>query len=314
MEGIKSVISLGSQSVYGTPVTPSLSVPVYPSDGIQLAQEVIVVEGIRGSAPKARAFSRGTRVFEGGYEMPVYAQSIGFLLKSIFGDVNVSEVEAGTVYKHTFTEGLVKKFLTVEQSLAGEQTKRFVGYIVGNLKITGKVGELVMVSFTGKAKSQSDETAISPTFEVVRAFDFKDVAEISIGGTDVKEKVKDFELEYDIGLEVWHGMGDAEPKLAYIKQSEAKGKINMYLDSATKNYYADVISGAEKEIIIDIVGDDIGSSSANELKITLPKCSLDKDDTKLDFDYSAVALEFQGREDVTNGLIKAELTNAVASY
>mgnify|MGYP006921395366 CR=1 FL=1 len=314
MEGIKSVISLGQQTLYSTPVTPTVSIPVLPSDGIQVVQDVVDVEGIRGSAPKARAFSRGKRMFEGGFELPLYPNSIGYLLKSIFGDVSPATVEAGAVYKHTFTEAIQKCFLTIEQSLAGAMTKRYSAYIVGNLKISGKVGELITVSFSGKAKTEADATAITASFETPRAFNFKDVDELSIGGTDVKAKVQDFEIEYEIGLEVFHGLGDYEPSVAYVKQSEAKGKMTLYLDSATKSYYEDVLAGTEREIILDIIGDVIGSASANELKVTLPKCSIDKTDTKLDFDYTAVALEFHGREDVTNGLIKAELTNTIAAY
>lgn len=314
MEGIKSYISLGQETVYGTPVTPTLSIPVYPSDGIQLAQDVVDVEGLKGSPAKARAFARGKRMFEGGYELPLYPQSIGYLLKSIFGDVSVAEVEAGAVYKHTFTEAIAKALLTIEQSLAGTMTKRYASYIVGNMKISGKVGDLIMVSITGKAQTEADASPITATFELPRAFTFKDVAEFSIAATDVKAKVQDFELEYDIGLEVLHGMGDYEAVKAYVKQSEVKGKATLYIDSSTKAYYEDVISGDEKEIILDLVGATIGSASNNELKVTLPKCSLDKFETKLDYDYTAIALEFHGREDATNGLIKAELTNTVASY
>ena len=61
-----------------------------------------------------------------------------------------------------------------------------------------------------------------------------------------------------------------------------------------------------------MTGASIGSSSFNILKLTASKCAFTKVEQKLDFDYNALSIEFEAREDSTNGLVKTELTNLQA--
>ena len=85
MEGVISQISIGQESAWGTAVTPTVSVSVSPSDGLQAVQEAQDVEGIDGNPAKAKDFFSGKRTFEGGIEMPAYPQALGYFLKSLLG-------------------------------------------------------------------------------------------------------------------------------------------------------------------------------------------------------------------------------------
>lgn len=314
MEGIFNQISVAKEATYGTPATPILSVPVSASAGIQIDQAEVGIEAIKGTAPKNRAFFKGKQTLSGGYEMPVYPNSFGYFLLSLLGTDTPSTVEAGAVYKHTFTEGAARSGLTIEQKV-GEIVKRFSGYVPSNLKLTAKVGELIVASITGQAKSQADATAITKSFETTNALNWADITVLSIGGTDIKAKVDSIEIEYDNGAEMFYGLGAVTPQVNYIKQSTVKGKIECYVDATTAAYLTSLIAGTESEIILTITGSQvIGSASAPTLKIQIPKTVFSKTTTKLDFGYNALSIEFEAREDATNGLIKAELTNTTATY
>lgn len=176
-----------TESVFGTAVTPILSVPISPSDGIQINQDVVGIEAIKTTAPKNKRFMLGKAEYSGGFEVAAYVKSIGYFLNSVFGTDTPSTLETG-VYKHKFTESTTKKSLTVEQ-VVGTITKRFAGYIVSSVKITGKTGEPVKITFSGMAKSQADASKISATYETSRPLNFADVASILIGGTDFSQRL-----------------------------------------------------------------------------------------------------------------------------
>ena len=312
MEGISNQISVGTESVFGTAVAPILSVPISPSDGIQINQDVVGIEAIKTTAPKNKRFMLGKAEYSGGYELDAYVKSIGYFLNSVFGTDTPSTLESG-VYKHKFTESTTKKSLTIEQ-VVGTITKRFAGYIVSSVKITGKTGEPVKITFSGMAKSQADASKISATYETSRPLNFADVASILIGGTDFKGYIEDFSIEYTNGLAMFYGFGSKDPANKYVQQSEAKGSFNMYIDSTSDGNLDDYVAGTERAVDLVITGDTIGSTNNEKLRVYLPKCSFTKATTKLDFGMNALSLDFEAREDPTDGLLYVELTNQTASY
>lgn len=311
--GTNNQVSIGKESTYGTAVVPSLSLPINASDGIAMKQEVIGVESIKGTNPKNKSMFLGKQSFEGGYELGVYPQSVGYLLLSALGGVSDATVEAGTVYKHTFTESATKPGLTVEQ-VVGTITKRFAGWIPNKIKISGKVGGLITINASGFAKGSATETKISKTYETVRPFTWADITTLSIGGTDIKAKVDSFELEYDNGVEMFYGLGAVTPQNRFPKSSTLKGKIECFVDAVTAEFLDDMIANTQNELILTMVGETVGSISSNTLKLTASKCSFTKFETKMGFGYNALSLELDASEDATNGLLKVELTNGTASY
>lgn len=314
MEGIFNQISIAKETTYGTEATPVLSLPVNASEGIQVNQEILGHEAIKGTAPKNKAFFKGKQSYSGGYEMALMPNSIGYILLSALGAVVDSTVEAGAVYKHVYTEGATRAGLTIEQKI-GTICKRFAGFIPSNIKISAKVGGLVTVTLTGQAKGQADATAITKTYETLAPMNWAEITTLSIGGTDIKAKVDSIEIEYDNGLEMFYGLGSVSPATKYVKQSTCKGKIEAYVDASTDDYLASLIAGTEAELILLITGTaTIGSASHSIFKVQIPKTAFNKVSTKLDFGYNALSLEFEGREDATNGLVIMELTNTTATY
>lgn len=313
MEGILNQVSVGKETTYGTAVAPTVSIPVRPSDGIQPQHDVVGVEAINTTAPKNKSLFGGIVNYNGGFEADLYPTSIALILLSALGASSPAQVGGETlVYKHTFTEAVAKTGLTVEQKV-GDLIKRYAGFIASRITIGGKVGEAISFSFEGGAKAEADATAITPVYETTRPFNFADVATLSIAGTDIKAKVSEFEFEYKNGLDFFHGLGSVDPQDKYVGQSELTGKISLLMDATTKDYFEDLLATTEQAIILDIVGDAIGVASHYEFKLTIPKAAISTFASKLDFGYNAIDLEFVAREDATDGLLKAELTNLLAT-
>jgi len=314
MEGIANQISIGVESVWGTAVTPTASVPVKPSDGLQVENNLTGVEAIDTTPAKNKSLFLGKRNFSGSYELDLYPRIAGYFLKAALGADNVTEPEEDVVFKHTFTEAVDKPSLTVEQKI-GDIIKRFAGFVPSGFNISCKTGETVVMKVDGMAKTSADaEAAITAAYETSRPFNWADITELSIAGTDIKAKVEEFSLEYTNALDMFHGLGGLEPAAKYVQQSEVKGSMTLYVDDATAAYLDDLIAGTEQEIIIEMTGDTIGSAQANILKLTISKAAFEKVETKLDFGYNVISLDFVARRDATNGLIKAELTNLVATH
>lgn len=315
-EGILTQISLGAESSVGVAATPTVSLPVLPSDGVKTEQPLVGVEAIDTSPAKNKGFVQGVREYNGAFEMNAYPQALGYLLKSALGAVATEAVASETlVKKHTFTEAVAKPSLTVEQKI-GSVTERFAGFVVGMLSVSGKVGEPIKIALEGKALSVASETAITAAYELSRVFDWTDVQSIEVGGVDIKAAIQEWSLEYTSDLNNFHGFASAgEPTMLYVKNSEVKGSLSGYQDSNLAGFLSDFRDVDEAELVITLAADEvIGNGSYNTLVITVPLMAFAKHEMPVDTEYNSVSLDFEGRKDPTNGLIKVELTNLVTSY
>lgn len=313
--GLNNHIGIGKETAFGTPVAPTVFLPIKESDGIQINKDIQFIESIKsGVAGKNKGAFVGKVEYSGSFESDAHPQFLGHILRSVFGSVS-SALESGetTVYRHTFTETLSKPSYTVEQKI-GEIVKRFAGFVVKNLKIESKAGESVAISFEGLAKSQSDATAQTPTYETSRPFNFADITSIKIGNIEVKSYCEEFSFEYDNQIEGFYSMGANELQSVYPKPSEAKGKLTLYLDDTTKAFLEDYIAKTERAIEIKIEGDSIGNASKETFYIKLPKAVMTSVGTKLSTEYNALEIEFEGVVDPTDGLITAYLINTLSSY
>ena len=313
-EGVSNQISIGVQSAFGSDATPTVSIPIRPSDGMNARQDTIELEAINTKPAKAKCLAAGVRTFEGAFDLNAYPNAIGYFLLSALGAVDTNQVGASDAYTHDFTESVAKTPLTIEQK-DGVVTKRYVDSVAGGFKISSKVGEAVVFSSPIVAKSKmDDETAIASAYESSCPFNWAHFTYVKIGGVDIKAHVQDIEVEYANEASVFHALGDVNPAGSYVKQSTAKGKMTMYLDDDTKAYLDSLIDGTEAEFTFQLQGDEIDSASSEGLIVTLPKTKFTKVETKLDFDVNMVTVEFEGREDATDGLITAQLTNTTTSY
>jgi hypothetical protein len=172
-------------------------------------------------------------------------------------------------------------------------------------------------AFTGKAMSYDDaSTAITPTYETSKVFDWTDIVSITIGGTDVKCAIQEMTLEFNNNLQNFHGLcGDVDPSTLYVEPSEITGSISAYMTTDMKTLKSAFMDKTNKEIIITLAGDEtIGNGSNNRLVITLPKVQLNTYANAIDTSYVAVESDLVCATGASGKQITVELTNLVASY
>lgn len=315
-EGILSQVSVAKETTIGTPVTPTASFAVLPSDGVVTNEEAVGVEGINGNPALNKEFVQGLREYEGAFEMNAYPQAIGYLLASAMGGV-ASATAAGetVVYDHNFTEVVAKTAMTLEQKI-GSITERFAGFIASKFGIQITVGEPIKFTFEGKALSKATATAISGAYETGKVFDWTDIQSITLGGTDIKAAISELTLEYINNLNSFHGLnGSSDPSYQYVEPSEVTGSLTAYLDSNMATQKTAFENKTQQALVITIESDEtIGVAEKNRLVITVPKVVLNTYAYPIDTGYVEVSSDFVAREDATDGLIKVDLTNEVASY
>jgi len=315
-EGILDQVSIGLESEVGTAVAPTVSLAVLPSDGVVKEQDAVGVEAIDTDPALNKDFVQGTREMNGSFEMNAYPVGIGYIFESAIGASTSALAGSETiVYTHTFTESTTKPSYTLEQKI-GSITERFAGFTVSNFSLDLSVGESVKLSFSGKALSESDDTAITASYETSKVFDWTDVSSVTLGSTDIKCALQSLSVEYNNNLQNFHGLcGTADPSQLYLEPSEVSGSISAYLDDDIKALRTAFDDKSTQSLTITIVADEtIGDASNNTLVITLPKIALNTFTHAIDTSYVAVESDFVGASDPTNGQIKVELTNLQEAY
>ena len=312
--GIQSVISIAKESSWATPVTPTISIPVRPTGGLVIKQNIQMIPAIKGQLQKYYDSIKGKVSYEGEYTFDAFADNIGYFLLSALG-VNTPGLHAGEsiVYDHVFTEAATKPSLTIEEKI-GENVRRFAGAIVDGFKITGKVGEMLEFAPSIKAKTQASSSPITPSFSTIPAFNHAQLA-IKIGGSTIGE-VENIELNYKNGTDLVYALGSAEPAFASIAGgSEVSGKADLYLDATSLTRLTNYIAKTTESIELIATGGVIGSAAAYQLSILIPKAVYTAATTKITDAHNLLSIEFQGIYDiVTSALIKPTLTNLVASF
>jgi hypothetical protein len=315
-EGILTQVSLGKETTLGTAVVPDISVAVLASDGVVTEEEAKGVEGIDGSPALNKEFIQGIREYNGSFEMNAYPNGIGYLMASAFGS-STPTVTAGEtiVFDHAFVETVAKTSITLEQKI-GSITERFAGFVASKFSLQITVDEPIKFLFEGKALSKASATAITPAFETSAVFDWTDIQSITLGGVDIKCAISELTIEYTNNLQNFHGLcGSSDPTNFFVEPSEVTGSITAYLTSEILDLQAVFEAKTQQALVITIEADEtIGVASKNKLVVTVPKMVLNTYAYPIDTGYVEVSSDLVARQDPTDGLIKATLTNLVTSY
>jgi len=315
--GILNQIMFGQESQWGTAVTPNKGLAITPGEGIQTDQDMQYPVSLNGRLALHNIAYKGKTKHEGAYEFDVIPVNMGYILKSLFGGINSAQKAGETlVYEHSFSEAEAKTSLTFEQAV-GDIIRRYAGGIVTTLKLSGKVGETIKAAASIQAKSNAVATKTTFSAETVRPFNFADCLQASgfkIGSAYMSQ-VDNFEIEIKNGGEMVHSLGSSDPSFFYVKGHEVSGKFEMYLDSTTKDTYADYLANTTRSFDLDLKGDAIGSASNYGLSFALPKVSFKVAAFPVSEDYNLLKVEFQALYDTsTSKLMSAKLTNLQANY
>ncbi len=312
--GIQSQISFKKESTWGSAVTPDKSVPVRPTGGIAIKNNINMIPAIKGQLQRNYDAIKGKVSYEGDFTMDAFADYIGYFLLSALGtDTPALHSGETVVYDHVFTETTPKLSLTIEQAIT-ENTRRFAGCIASGFKITGKVGEMLEFMAPILAKTQATATEVTGAFSTVPAFNHAQL-QVKIGGSVIGE-VESFELEYKNGLEMVYALGNVEPSFNSIKSgSEISGKIELYLDTTALTRLTNYINKTNEAVELIATGNAIGTAANYVLDILVPKAVYTAADTKITDAHNLLTIEFNGLYDTsTNKLLAVTLTNLLSAY
>ncbi len=312
--GILSQITVGKESTWGTAVTPNKSIPVRPTGGLQIKNNIQMIQAIKGQLQKNYDAIKGKVSYEGEYSMDAFADYIGYFLLSALGlDTPATHAGESIVYDHVLTEAAAKPSLTIEQAI-DVNTRRFAGFISSGFKISGKVGSMLEFTPKGMAKTQATSSQVSAAFSTVPAFNHAQL-QVKIGGSVIGE-VTSFEVEYKNGLEMVYALGNVEPAYNSLTGgSEITGKLELYLDSTALTELTNYINKTTRSIELIATGGAIGSAANYVLDLLVPKAVYTAAESKITDSHNLLTIEFNGIYDTASSkLLALTLTNLLASY
>lgn len=310
--GTQNTVQLGKETTFNTPVTPTLGIPAkFGSAGLVIDMQHKYVGAIKGTPAKNKCVFNGNAKYSGSFDSDFYTAFTSHILRSALGSNSVTTVETG-VYKHTFTENVVKPSYSVQQKY-GSIIKRFSGFVVSKFGIDVKTGEAVGFKFEGMGAAQATQSDVSPTYETLCPLNFGHVTSLTIGGTDYTTYTREITVDYDNGLAPFYPVGSTDPAVFVSNNSSVTGKLLLRLDTVTADIFVQHLAATAQEVILLIEGQSIGTTSKNTLKITIPKVDFKTAVTKLDNDINLVDVSYEALDDTSYGQIKIEVTNTVAT-
>ena len=274
MIGRELEVGLGAEETRGTKSTTAKWVKNISANIFEKAEHA-TDEATRGVFED----SDGKRVIkkhvEGDVEMPLYANSFGFLAFNLYGSVNTSLVETG-VYDHAFEieQSSLAPSLTVFAKDGSVAQKAFKNAHVNTLELSADMDGYVNVSVNFLAKEGEADTS-NPSYDSDVNFIGK---EITVKVADTEEGlssatpvcVSDLSISFDKGLIEKYCLGSFNPNEIYMSKASIEG-------SFTKKYEDDIFkalreSDNAKYMEIKIEGETIeGKSEKTSLTFTFYK-------------------------------------------
>lgn len=285
--GEECIVGVGSQSDRGTPVDPQMWIPGRTPSGISDVVEKTMVKETRGTKIESIASEIIGKHAEGNLEFNLRCESIGFILKSLLGQVDSDPVAGQSgAYDHVFTvlpSDPEHPVLTAALSQPANQDYEYVDSMPISLQIKITPDDLVVatVGFYAKKEQENSGTPYVPTF-VTRDYYFrhqdvsvKMAANVAGLGAATAMALRDFEITIPNG-------GKGIPTISSLNPANViAGKIaitgTMTLDLSDTSLHDDFDEGSYAALQITMTRADvtIGSSTNPSITILLPKVSLE---------------------------------------
>ena len=165
LSGEKILLGLGLEQVRGTAVDPQVWIPARAASTIASIVEQVQIKETRGSGISTDGSEVTTIRAEGDLEFNVRVNTIGYILRSLLGQVSSSTDQGATT--HIFSRSnLGPQFpsLTLALSQPGQQSYAYPLAIVSKLELRTPIDDLVNATVSFMAKSESAHPAYSPVW------------------------------------------------------------------------------------------------------------------------------------------------------
>lgn len=264
---------------------------------------------------------------EGDLEFNIRAESIGWILLSLFGSVSsVAKADGNSsVYDHTFSVNPNPQHLSLTLALRQPniQDYEYALGTVGSLEINTPVDDLVNATASFIAKSEAEHAPYTVSFNetndpVFRGQDVTIKITSNVAGLDAATAipVKEFSLPLNNNARPNQVLGSITPNDVLSLLGEFSGTLK--LDYTGKTYHDYFVNGTAFAMRVEFTRTDItfGASANPKLSFEFPKVTIENwnPDRPLD-DIVMEELEFTAHYDTaTAKAITPILTNLKSSY
>ena len=204
-EGRLAHIGIGKETAWGTPVAAEDYVR-FVSESLVEETEEVTQEVIRATRDHPDS-KLGLISVAGNIELEVYPSTIGYFLRSIFGDPTSQLVGTSSAYQHEFvpsdtpfSDDCAGWPYTLEIYRDLDQADQYAGCVVNTLSFSFGVGQKILRATAGIiGKERTSISKTSPSFADEDVFTW-DQATIQIGGAG-NSNLESLELSFEAGLE-----------------------------------------------------------------------------------------------------------------
>jgi hypothetical protein len=321
-------LGMGVESTRGTGVAPQAWIPARTPTGIVAVVDKVQVKETRNSGISSQGSETVQTRAEGDLEFNVRNTSIGWILKSLLGDVN--SVAASGATTHTFTRqtsGVQHPSLTLALAQTGFQDYEYPLAVVSSVEFRTPVDDLVNATANFIATGENTHSNFTPAFDestdsYFRNHDvtFKFAADAS--GLDAAQGVciKEFSLSVANNARPNQCVGSSTPNDIFTLMTEISG--NFVVDFEDPANYYDLFKASTKQAMrIEMERTDLpelgsGSGLYPKVQIDLHNVTFDgySPDRPLD-DIVTEGIDFMGHYDETDGeAITIVLQNEQTDY
>jgi len=320
--GVQEVVLVGEESVFGTAVAATHSIPTAGDQNLSSVAEYTVDEQARGNRANRSGSEVSLLKTEPSWSGDVFSESFGIILKAALGSISsaANGDASGLVYDHTITP--------LNSTALPSYTIRTLGAAVDDRQSTGNVLNELTIDFASDARAKYTVSYMGQKGEESTgsaAFDTDD-SPFRANDATVKIAAVGGDLDAAGAAEVLSGSIVISNNVATHKFTNSdehgailggnlqiSGTLTLLWDAAT---FRDLhLAGTKQTMRIDLqnTGVTIGTAANPQLKMDLTQVALDewnKDTSATDTVQQTVGF----KAELNATMIEAILTNLTTSY
>jgi hypothetical protein len=298
---VKSYLGLALETTKGTAVTATDFVPITLNSfkPVEMINELLD-KGIRGSMVENYNYVQGRRHTEIDFGGPVFADTIGYWLASILGDVTTTGSTAP--YTHAIalknsvgTSGDAQpKALTITDYYSAN-TRQFPGCQTHDFELTFNADG--MLEYTAKVTGypSATTTAPAPSFSTVLPTQVW-TGTVSVGGTTVSNSTTG-SLKLTRKVDPIFGVANTQaPYSVFVGSLEVTGKITFVMENDTQ--LTNFLSNTQPALTFN--WSTGAGATATQVAFTASKSAYTTGVVLRDKDYVEVTVEFNGLGNTTD--------------
>lgn len=305
------LVSIGKETVYGTAVAPTVSIPVTDFSAVPQNEEWFD-EGRRGLPSVAFDAVQGVGHSEFTLEGTVYPEEIGELLLMMFGQVATTGAGPFT-HEFKIAAGVPPSYTIIDRTFnAANGNRSFAGCRIGELVFSWNGGEGVFAyRATGMGFPPTIAAAVAlPAAPATPWAGWRGIV-TSAGLTGL---VQSGEITISRELQVVHtGADSQDPRHINVGPMDVRGNVLATVETDLSGAYAAVLAGTRQsfDLLFDLDAD------AQSLEFTITDCDIAAEPVELDRGGVSVfnRVNFRGIHNTTDGgPVEANLENTQTTY